>query len=227
MRNSENMVDILGQCCSSAPLPLVHVWYIQVLIGIGRYRIYLHFHVIMIVPTIPIQHTTAGIVVVVVLVVSNPVMLCSSSGHHRRVRTRTQSVGGRGVKCKKKNCEKKIANRSKWKRYENRVYVYDGIKRDWLPNMVQLQWFLRMTTYSSVLCVCVYVPLCVHVCRCVCVCVYLCVLYYTYMRYAFIVTKRTCHRVRDLIGEKSGLRQEFLLQGPGWHFVFNITYLCI
>lgn len=71
--------------------------------------------------------------------------------------------------------------------YENR---YGGIKRDWLPNMVQPQWFLGTTTTTQ-LRVCARV----YACALVGMCTHLSSRLYT----------ETCHRVRDLIGDKSEL----------------------
>lgn len=90
--------------------------------------------------------------------------------------------------------KKKLANRSKWKQYENR---YGGIKRDWLPNMARNGFLEQRRSFT-----------------CVCVCVY------ANVRLSW---QRTCHRVRDRPGrwrEKTELRHEFLLQG--WMMPFGL-----
>lgn len=74
--------------------------------------------------------------------------------------------------------------------------------------MVQPQWFLGTTAkLRARVCVCI----CLYACVCVCVCLYACVYLYVNTR----TRRQTYHRVRDLIGEKSELRQKFVLQGPG------------
>lgn len=76
------------------------------------------------------------------------------------------ALGEERVKCKKSNGggkEKKLANRSKWKQYENR---YGGIKRDWLPNMARNGFLERRRSFTFVgVCVCVFMRVYVYVCH--------------------------------------------------------------
>lgn len=126
-------------------------------------------------------------------------------------------LGEERVKCKKNNRggkKKKLANRSKWKQYENR---YGGIKRDWLPNMARNGFLERRRSF---MCACVCVCMCLRECTC-----------------AFVMTTNMPSSTRQawLEEREDGLWHEFLLQGwmmpfglqQALKFLFYTSYLSI